>query len=304
MPTHAEAPNPMSFTASNDLLAMLPLSSTDPSQTSQKLQDGELSVHPVELGLTAPTSREIAREPRRAPFDISDFPALAGHASLPQYPRRDSLGNEISGLSLPFVDNETTCGAGNFLEIDTLASPDLNRFPCEVFNNDELAARRLLQPTSLEYSQDGGSNFAMQSEDFPALPGTQRAPVSYNPEIENNLRVPKEEMQHSGLSLEPTAKLSLASTSEDRATMQTLQNANSKIAAEFSKTARVLQIEESVVSMAQAPTSDSSCASNRAFDSVPDSATLHPRARPSSRLTILDVGLVSQARKIEGLEHC
>lgn len=72
---------------------MLSLGSTEPLQTSPSPADGvegvyalwefdrdvlgELSLHLVESA-PAPASRETANETRRAPFDMSEFPALAG----------------------------------------------------------------------------------------------------------------------------------------------------------------------------------------------------------------------------------
>mmetsp|Transcript_27340 Transcript_27340/g.84324 ORF Transcript_27340/g.84324 Transcript_27340/m.84324 type:complete len:527 (+) Transcript_27340:364-1944(+) len=292
---------------------MLSLGSTEPLQTSPSPADGELSLHLVESA-PAPASRETANETRRAPFDMSEFPALAGHASLSHGSGREShsepriyyiyhyiyqsirLSNEAPGFSIPYVDSETA--------VESLASSDLHRFPSDVLNNEDLAGRRQLLQTSLEYSQDRGSNFAMQSEDFPALPGTQRTTVSFGSE-NMNADASSEVIQHAGLHFEPTAKSALTTGEEcysensfnQGATMRALNIANLTHPESTSKNPRVLRensvtfslstciphldnVENkgSVVSVAPvlasrsigAPITVSSCTSNPAFDRVPE----------------------------------
>mmetsp|Transcript_32275 Transcript_32275/g.97008 ORF Transcript_32275/g.97008 Transcript_32275/m.97008 type:complete len:527 (+) Transcript_32275:309-1889(+) len=329
LPVHMAAQNPMTFTPSSDLLAMLSLGSTEPLQTSPSPADGELSLHLVESA-PAPASRETANETRRAPFDMSEFPALAGHASLSHGSGRE-LSNEAPGFSIPYVDSETA--------VESLASSDLHRFPSDVLNNEDLAGRRQLLQTSLEYSQDRGSNFAMQSEDFPALPGTQRTTVSFGSE-NMNADASSEVIQHAGLHFEPTAKSALTTGEEcysensfnQGATMRALNIANLTHPESTSKNPRVLHNVEnkgSVVSVAPvlasrsigAPITVSSCTSNPAFDRVPevyndillDGGISQPsrdingfggmpeqRVRPLSRLNVSNVGLMPPSNIKEG----
>jgi hypothetical protein len=181
--TNVTAQNPISFAPSSDLLAMLSrgvsLRTAEPVQTNQTIPDNlnsDLSFHPLppeEHGMHA--TAQPSTDSRRAPFDMSEFPALAGQVSLPHCIGRESLSDEVPGFRMPCVDTETTFARNNS-KMETLTSRSTE--PQHFSSNEDLAGRRQLQTLSFEYSrEERSSNFAIQSEDFPALPGTQMAPA-------------------------------------------------------------------------------------------------------------------------------
>lgn len=178
---------PMTFAPSSDLLAMLSrgvsLGSTDlsASTSSQSIPDGFNSdLLRQSVGSGGHTTRipcEAVRETRRVPFDMSDFPALAGRVSLPHGAPRDTL-IDVPTLNLP-------CDSGNSIERDPtmrvdniLTSAELHGFPQNVLTNEHLTERALAARSTHEYNLESGSTFAMQSEDFPALPGSQVAAIA------------------------------------------------------------------------------------------------------------------------------
>jgi len=180
--THAIAgQNSMTpFAPSSDLLAMLSrgisTGSNEPSQTGQSLLDSsntDTTNQPLVSGghiAHIPPNRET----RRVPFDMSDFPALAGHVSLPHCTSREPLEEDMPGVSsLPCNDNTMTIGKDP-TPMDALTSAEIHQLTSEVLHSDNPPEKRLsTHPTSLNYGQDSNSNFAIQSEDFPALPGSQ-----------------------------------------------------------------------------------------------------------------------------------
>jgi len=109
---------------------------------------------------------------------MSDFPALAGRVSL-THVTRDAL-IDVPALNLP-------CESGNAIERDRtaqvdniLTSAELHGFAPNVLNNDHHLTEHHALSTRANtqgYSPESGSTFAMQSEDFPALPGSQVAVI-------------------------------------------------------------------------------------------------------------------------------
>ena len=180
--THAIAgQNSMTpFAPSSDLLAMLSrgisTGSNEPSQTGQSLLDSsntDTTNQPLMSGghiAHIPPNRET----RRVPFDMSDFPALAGHVSLPHCTSREPLEEDMPGVSSPPCNDNTMTIGKDPTPIDALTSAEIHQLTSEVLHSDNPPEKRLsTHPTSLNYGQDSNSNFAIQSEDFPALPGSQ-----------------------------------------------------------------------------------------------------------------------------------
>lgn len=87
---------------------------------------------------------------------------------------------DVPALNLP-------CESGNAIERDRtaqgdniLTSAELHGFPPNVLNNDHhLTDHHALstRANTHEYNPESGPTFAMQSEDFPALPGSQVAAI-------------------------------------------------------------------------------------------------------------------------------
>jgi len=177
------AQNQITFPPSSDLLAMLSrgvsFATNDISQKIQNPPDGDLPQRQADSAGAAQGPSELHRDNHRAPFDMSEFPALAGHANLEHAPPRESL-NEISGLC---ADKTPASDA----QMDTLTSPEIHGFPPNVLNN--------------QYNLSDRSNFAMQSEDFPALPGSQVSNMSHvaTEEYSNPICANSSMMQNLGL---------------------------------------------------------------------------------------------------------
>lgn len=166
--------NSMTFAPSSDLLAMLSRGTSSgsaelPAASSNPNTDGDLTRHPVRIP-HANLPVEMGRDARRAPFDMSEFPALAGRVQLPHSAPRDSLV-DVSTLNLPSSDTLSIIERDHVTRADALTASDLNGL-----NPNALATEQqppLTRANAHDYGQDTGSSFAMQSEDFPALPGSQ-----------------------------------------------------------------------------------------------------------------------------------
>merc|ERR1719181_462887 len=175
--------NPMTFAPSSDLLAMLSRgSSLGPTEiaTSVSAQGapdtfGDPPSNPVGGIHATHVPSELGRETRRAPFDMSEFPALAGRTQLPHGTPRDTL-MEVS-LNLPCGDALTMIEREQASRVDMLTCTELHGLPANVHANEHLLVDHspLIRTTAHDFGQESSSTFAMQSEDFPALPGSQSA---------------------------------------------------------------------------------------------------------------------------------
>lgn len=78
---------------------------------------------------------------------------------------------DVSTLNLPSSDTLSIIERDHVTRADALTASDLNGL-----NPNALATEQqppLTRANAHDYGQDTGSSFAMQSEDFPALPGSQ-----------------------------------------------------------------------------------------------------------------------------------
>ena len=83
-------------------------------------------------------------------------------------------GGGYAGVSSPPCNDNTMTIGKDPTPIDALTSAEIHQLTSEVLHSDNPPEKRLsTHPTSLNYGQDSNSNFAIQSEDFPALPGSQ-----------------------------------------------------------------------------------------------------------------------------------
>lgn len=290
------AQNPISFAPSSDLLAMLSrgvsLRTAEPVQTIP--DNSDLSFHPLppeEHGMHA--TAQPSMDSRRAPFDMSEFPALAGQVSLPHCIGRESLSDEVPGFRMPCVDTETTF-ARDHSKLETLTSIDTQQFS----SNEDLAGPRQLQTLSFEYSrEEGSSNFAIQSEDFPALPGTQMAPALLGSENDIVPCAPSEVMH-----FEPSTKLPRAVNVEegysDNSAMRALSAVGSSDLELPTSKNPMLQMNEHVVpaapELANSSLDPSNTISHKAFDRLSQPPRNKGAFGRSSRLNAPAVGLVAQ----------
>lgn len=84
------------------------------------------------------------------------------------------LEEDMPGVSSPPCNDNTMTIGKDPTPIDALTSAEIHQLTSEVLHSDNPPEKRLsTHPTSLNYGQDSNSNFAIQSEDFPALPGSQ-----------------------------------------------------------------------------------------------------------------------------------
>jgi len=164
---HVGPSNSTPYAPSSDLLAMLTkgVSLSSPVAISPDTSGGEGrhtgSVHSSRIGLVG----SVTRDNRSAPFKMSDFPALDGRISslsINNIPR-DSQSSSESNSNFPSVIRND--GAVR----DEIAHHSAGSLACELVVKDNDLP---LRPSSSQ-TQQNTRVFAMQSEDFPALPGSQ-----------------------------------------------------------------------------------------------------------------------------------
>lgn len=82
-----------------------------------------------------------------------------------------------ASLNLPCGDALTMIEREQASRVDMLTCTELHGLPANVHANEHLLVDHspLIRTTVHDFGQESSSTFAMQSEDFPALPGSQSA---------------------------------------------------------------------------------------------------------------------------------